>query len=63
MDVHFIFLTLLTLNSTSASDLNRDVSDLESEDIKVLQDWITKLEAKYPIVGYCTNAPNYTNEW
>ena len=37
--------------SLDPADVSRDVSDLTADELKVLDDWVVKFEAKYPAVG------------
>lgn len=37
--------------SLDPADVSRKVSDLTAEELKVLDDWVVKFEAKYPAVG------------
>ena len=37
--------------SLDPADVSRDVSDLTADELKVLDDWVVKFEAKYPVVG------------
>lgn len=37
--------------SLDPADVSRDVSDLTADELKTLDDWVVKFEAKYPAVG------------
>ena len=37
--------------SLDPKDVTEDVSDLTADERKVLDDWVVKFEAKYPVVG------------
>ena len=38
--------------SLDPADVSRDVSDLTADELKTLDDWVVKFEAKYPAVGH-----------
>jgi hypothetical protein len=43
--------------SLESSDLHSDLSDATDEERKTLDDWCTKLVAKYPTVGWLVEVP------
>lgn len=44
--------------STDPNDLNRPLEGLSGGDLQILEDWITRFQEKYPIVGNVVDAPS-----
>lgn len=50
---YFLNNRALALMSTDEKDvINTSLDDLGEDELKTLNEWITKFESKYPVVGY-----------